>query len=130
MGIFNLFTLQILSAFFSPFKSVDAMLRSRSSLNSHNDQFDDMKRMPLQVRSASNSAQNFSQPLCAPTSALPRHKLDMIKANSARHGSTTPRIKVIREFREFGDAGSRSIHGRLIISGRMSDVCAELDRMT
>ncbi|MDP2817043.1 MAG: hypothetical protein Q8O29_01970 [Polaromonas sp.] len=41
--------------------------------------------------------------------------------------ATTPRrLKVVREF----EAGiSPSCAGRMVISGRMADVCAELDRM-
>ena len=45
----------------------------------------------------------------------------VVKASSPR------RLKVVREF----DAGiSPSCAGRMVISGRMADVCAELDRMT
>ena len=45
----------------------------------------------------------------------------VVKASSQR------RLKVVREF----DAGiSPSCAGRMVISGRMADVCAELDRMT
>ncbi|GAB3474723.1 hypothetical protein GCM10011496_26500 [Polaromonas eurypsychrophila] len=42
--------------------------------------------------------------------------------------ATAPRrLKVIREF----EAGiSPSCAGRMVISGRMADVCAELDRMS
>ena len=44
----------------------------------------------------------------------------VVKASSPR------RLKVVREF----DAGiSPSCAGRMVISGRMADVCAELDRM-
>ena len=44
----------------------------------------------------------------------------VVKASSQR------RLKVVREF----DAGiSPSCAGRMVISGRMADVCAELDRM-
>jgi len=44
----------------------------------------------------------------------------VVKASSQR------RLKVVREF----DAGiSSSCAGRMVISGRMADVCAELDRM-
>jgi hypothetical protein len=36
------------------------------------------------------------------------------------------RLKIVREF----EAGSsRSCAGRLVISGRMADVCAELERL-
>ena len=45
----------------------------------------------------------------------------VVKASSPR------RLKVVREF----DAGiGPSCAGRMVISGRMADVCAELDRMT
>ena len=36
------------------------------------------------------------------------------------------RLKIVRQFEP---GASRSCAGRLVISGRMSDVCAELDRM-
>ena len=45
---------------------------------------------------------------------------------TARTTATTRRLKIVREF----DAGvSPSCAGRMVISGRMADVCAELDRM-
>ncbi len=47
--------------------------------------------------------------------------LTVVKANAPR------RLKVVREF----DAGiSPACAGRMVISGRMADVCAELDRMS
>jgi hypothetical protein len=48
------------------------------------------------------------------------------KACQAARTATTRRLKIVREF----EAGvSPSCAGRMVISGRMADVCAELDRM-
>ena len=46
------------------------------------------------------------------------------KTNSA--GVPAQRLKIVRQFEP---GASRSCAGRLVISGRMSDVCAELERM-
>ncbi|WP_341911286.1 hypothetical protein [Polaromonas sp. YR568] len=75
---------------------------------------------------------------CQPTGELPVAL--KVMTVSARHASlaahkpcqtvakaTSPRrLKIVREF----EAGvSPSCAGRMVISGRMADVCAELDRM-
>lgn len=50
-----------------------------------------------------------------------KHRQNMARTAAPR------RLKVVREF----EAGiSPSCAGRMVISGRMADVCAELDRMT
>ncbi len=81
--------------------------------------------MPVQVAQASHrplvhmpaqrlaSTQNTLQQTCTAV-----HAVDSVRPVS--------RLKVMREF-EPGMARSQS--GRMVISGRMSDVCAELDRI-
>jgi hypothetical protein len=52
---------------------------------------------------------------------------EAIQASKARPQSATPsRLRIVREF----DANvGPACAGRMVISGRMADVCAELDRM-
>ena len=62
-----------------------------------------------------------------PHTALKARKL-AVRQPSRKSLPAAPvqRLKIVRHF-ELG--ASRSCAGRLVISGRMSDVCAELDRM-
>ena len=75
-----------------------------------------------------NSALALLQPAIKPVASHAHYTT----ANSQKHcqtvvkASAQRRLKVVREF----DAGiGPSCAGRMVISGRMADVCAELDRM-
>jgi hypothetical protein len=60
------------------------------------------------------------------TQAQPAWTTGAKHSQSVAHGAAPRRLKVVREF----EAGiSPSCAGRMVISGRMADVCAELDRM-
>lgn len=72
----------------------------------------------------------------APIAALPKPTVDRGRATFAvtasacasaavRPGRGHNRLKVLRE----PDSSRRGCAGRMVISGRMADVCAELDRM-
>jgi len=81
--------------------------------------------MPIQSAQASHRsiAEVSTRPLaCHQNIAQQTHIAD--HATSSVH--PVSRLKVMREF-EAGLARSQS--GRMVISGRMSDVCAELDRI-
>lgn len=61
-------------------------------------------------------------------SGLPSYPANTISERVAESASTchVRRLKVMREF----DPGIKRSHaGRMVISGRMADVCAELDRI-
>jgi len=47
--------------------------------------------------------------------------------DSDTHGKAPSRLRILREFEP---GASPACAGRMVISGRMADVCAELDRMT
>jgi len=88
--------------------------------------------VPAQGRSArycaSLSARRATGQLVLPFSSgaatTPRHALS---TGQAKPQSSTPsRLRIVREF----DANvGPACAGRMVISGRMADVCAELDRM-
>lgn len=62
-------------------------------------------------------------------SAVSDKTLKLTAAKPARESipdAPVPRLKIVRQFEP---GASRSSAGRLVISGRMSDVCAELERM-
>ena len=68
-------------------------------------------------------------------SAKPGFSLDMPASTGhavadveRKSGATAPRCR-LRVVREFDSAVSPDCAGRMVISGRMADVCAELDRM-
>ena len=52
-----------------------------------------------------------------------------IRLNSARPTITVATVQRLKIVRQFEPGESRSCAGRLFISGRMADVCAELERM-
>lgn len=62
-------------------------------------------------------------------SASPSMRLHLVSAKAGKTGSRispSHRLKVVREF---DSAISPACTGRMVLSGRMADVCAELDRM-
>ena len=90
---------------------------------------------------------NFSRPARqASTSARPLHALRMVRPSGSRAPITSrpvssigvarsacaPRpaaLRVLRVLRECDAGQAPGEAGRLVISGRMADVCAELDRL-
>jgi hypothetical protein len=88
--------------------------------------------VPAQTRSARYPAPARAQrangqlalPFSSGSTPTPR---EAVQASKAKSQSTTPsRLRIVREF----DANvGPACAGRMVISGRMADVCAELDRM-
>ena len=87
---------------------------------------------------------NFSRPARqASTSARPLHALRMVRPSGSRAPITSrpvssigvarsacaPRPAALRVLRECDAGQAPGEAGRLVISGRMADVCAELDRL-
>lgn len=62
-------------------------------------------------------------------SALSCKTLRLDTAKRAQKRDPDMPVQLLKIVREFEPGTSRSCAGRLIISGRMSDVCAELERM-
>ena len=100
-------------------------------------------RAPMQALAAwFVPAQSVSDPFAGPARSrrTPHHQLAVPfkpgsipsrRCAAAAHAaaaktSTTSRLKVVREF---DAAVGPACAGRMVISGRMSDVCAELERM-
>ena len=75
------------------------------------------------AQSASASVRQAPNPTTAPRVLAPMATKCRQNAAPTR---TLRRLKVVRQFEP---GANRSCTGRLVISGRMSDVCAELDRM-
>ncbi len=50
-------------------------------------------------------------------------------AKSGKTASKTPALSRLKVVREFDSAVGPACAGRMVISGRMADVCAELERM-
>ena len=70
--------------------------------------------LPIQARAASNEAL-FAMP-----------KVPVRPGNAVKAGASAAPLRVVRE----SDAAlGAECAGRMVISGRMADVCAELDRM-
>jgi hypothetical protein len=79
---------------------------------------------------ASIDAQAVANPaLCHPTSAPSRQALNGTHIKPSPKRSRDVRVQRLKIVRQFEPGASRSCAGRLVISGRMSDVCAELERM-
>lgn len=73
---------------------------------------------------AQRASGQLTLPFASVTAASPREAAQTSKA--APKGGTPSRLRIVREF----DANvSPACAGRMVISGRMADVCAELDRM-
>jgi hypothetical protein len=62
-------------------------------------------------------------------SAHPYKTLKLADAKPAQKSPSTAKVQRLKIVRQFEPGANRSCAGRLVISGRMSDVCAELDRM-
>lgn len=60
------------------------------------------------------------------TSGTPRSSSSWTTLPGSRHNKPRPQLRVVR----VAESGpSRAAAGRMVISGRMADVCAELDRL-
>ena len=84
----------------------------------------DQRTVPLAVQHASNQ---LALPFASGATIVRRRSA---AANSGKTSATNPvpsRLKVVREF---DSSVSPACAGRMVISGRMADVCAELERMT
>ena len=64
---------------------------------------------------------NWFVPAQAPFGLLP--------VNTGEADAKRPRLSRLRIVREFDPASGPACAGRMVISGRMADVCAELERM-
>lgn len=73
---------------------------------------------------AQRASGQLSLPFASGTPTAPRESAQTSRATPK--GATPSRLRIVREF----DANvSPACAGRMVISGRMADVCAELDRM-
>lgn len=117
MGIAGFSRSPVLLALLSPIQALASLLQPASSA-ARSPVFPAPRRSPGVDRlpAGKQSASNFRS-----ASAMVKKPCQTVaKAASPR------RLKVVREF----EAGiSPSCAGRMVISGRMADVCAELDRM-
>ena len=62
--------------------------------------------------------------------AVPRRRLEASSFRSAAFEVQSPGIARLKVVREHDAAVGPACAGRMVISGRMADVCAELERMT
>ncbi len=99
--------------------------------------------VPVSSVSRTGSGAPASKPTCramaAPAKAMveparhamlnrPHPRPTMVKSAHFGHLSR-PQVTRLKVLREFDPGIGRAYAGRMIISGRMADVCAELDRM-
>ena len=61
--------------------------------------------------------------------AYSRNMVNSTRINSARPTVAVAPVQRLKIVRQFEPGANRSCAGRLFISGRMADVCAELERM-
>jgi hypothetical protein len=79
--------------------------------------------IPVHTRSPVSSAMAYR------ASAQPHDTRKFAAAMTAQVGHPTAPLQRLKIVRQFEPGTNRSCAGRLVISGRMADVCAELDRM-
>ena len=84
--------------------------------------------VPAQSASALTCPAPKSSVACR-TSAVSYQALKPVATKPARQNIQHAPVQRLKVVRQFEPGASRSCAGRLVISGRMSDVCAELDRM-
>lgn len=88
--------------------------------------------VPAQTRRGPKQlALPFALP-CAPGGSTGRRRSansHSISTKTGSNASNLPGISRLKVVREFDSAVSPACAGRMVISGRMADVCAELERM-
>ena len=103
---------QALAAWFVPAQSASGRFSPPAAAQRFN-------QLALPFASPSHTTARQHQPAAAPAAGIKTDKLSLKKPASGR----------IRVVREFDSNVSPACAGRMVISGRMADVCAELDRM-
>ncbi|MGB4116243.1 MAG: hypothetical protein WBK51_06830 [Polaromonas sp.] len=78
---------------------------------------------PVHTRTA------FSPTTAYRASAQPHNRLKLGPARPVQNSNRIASVQRLKIVRQFEPGANRSCVGRLVISGRMADVCAELDRM-
>lgn len=82
------------------------------------------------AQSASNSTRPGINPAMAYRASPQSHKtLNLAEAKPVQKSEAEAPVQRLKIVRQYEPGANRSCAGRLVISGRMSDVCAELDRM-
>lgn len=79
--------------------------------------------IPVHTRSIVSPA------LACRSSAQPHNVRKHASAKQVQLSHLTTPVQRLKIVRQFEPGSNRSCAGRLVISGRMADVCAELDRM-
>jgi hypothetical protein len=79
--------------------------------------------IPVHTRSAVSPAMAFR------ASAQPHNMRKPAAIRPVQVSNRTAPVQRLKIVRQFEPGANRSCSGRLVISGRMADVCAELDRM-
>ena len=77
----------------------------------------------VQTRSAANPGMAYH------SSAQLHNRRKLAATRPAQVSHRTAPVQRLKIVRQFEPGANRSCAGRLVISGRMADVCAELDRM-
>ncbi|OGA97374.1 MAG: hypothetical protein A3E79_11445 [Burkholderiales bacterium RIFCSPHIGHO2_12_FULL_61_11] len=85
----------------------------------------DQRAVPLAVQHASHQ---LALPFASGATTVRRRSA--AAANSGKTNASNPVPSRLRVVREFDSSVSPACAGRMVISGRMADVCAELERMT
>ena len=120
MGTFSFANAPVLSILFAPAQALAAWFVPAQKASRQFAVPAGAPRMPSQLAlpfsSTGTSAGTFSG--CRPVAAKP--------AGINSKAPTPSRLKVVREF---DSAVGPACAGRMVISGRMADVCAELDRL-
>lgn len=81
---------------------------------------------------ARRAPSQLTLPFASGSTTVPRQPTTA-NAAAAKSGKTVSKMPApsrLRVVREFDSAVSPACAGRMVISGRMADVCAELERMT
>lgn len=75
------------------------------------------------------NTRSFVSPAMACRTSQPHNIRKLSKPGHVKVSNSTAPVQRLKIVRQFEPGSNRSCAGRLVISGRMSDVCAELDRM-
>ena len=121
MGTIRFLPSPILSVLRGPVQAVAAwFVPAQKALGQHT--------MPVGVQRATSQL----EPLFASNNIVVRRRLALVNTAATKFSKTAPETPVrsrLRVVRQFDSAVSPACAGRMVISGRMTDVCAELDRL-
>ncbi len=120
MQFVNAFNASRLSPLMGPLQSLAAWLTRPSDTPT-----------PVPPANAPRDYQRLTFPVASQGTIARRHPVRPVSSfRVVPSGTQAPSVHRLKVVRELEASAGPSCAGRMVISGRMADVCAELDRMT